>query len=59
MSLQAPVKVAWFRLSPRREKRLILSSYDVITGLYFRAEHQNVSMDHTTPQGLGAEEVGE
>lgn len=39
-----------------REKWLILPSYEVITGLYFRAESQNIRIDNTTPQEAGEEE---
>lgn len=39
---------------PREEKKkknqLVLPSYDVIIGLYFTAESQNVSIDNTTPE---------
>lgn len=40
-------------LSPGRKKKkkqLVLPSYDVIIGLYFTAESQNVSIDNTTPE---------
>ena len=39
------------------KKRLILPSYDVSTGLYFKAESQDVSIDNITPEGVeGVEE---
>lgn len=52
------MKVAWFLLSLRRKKWLILSSSDVIIGLYFTAESQNVSIDDPKPERLGAGEFG-
>ena len=45
-------------MSPRRQKMAHITSSDVIIGLYFTAERQNVSTDDTTPEGLGAGELG-
>lgn len=57
-SLQTLAKEAWFWLPPRRKKWFGLPSYDVISGLYFRAESQNVSMDNPTLQEVRARELG-
>lgn len=56
-SLQALAKVVWLPLSPRKKKGLILPSHDVITGLYFKDESQNVSIDNITLERV--EEVEE